>query len=375
MAAADPSPYTGPIVIGAGGTGGHMFPAQAVAEELTRRGYRLLLVTDARGMRYADRFPEAEIVEIRAANPSAAGIAAKAGAALALVGGFVRARQFIAKRKAIAAIGFGGYPSLPAMQAARALRLPYGLHEQNSLLGRANRYLARNASFLAHGFPTLTGVPARLATPCHEAGNPVRDQVRALIGSTYAPPEDGGPFRLLITGGSQGASILARIPAEALAALPNHLRERLEVIHQVREDDQDAVRSIYADAGIRAEIAAFFSDLPERLARCHLVIARSGASTVTEIAALGRPSILVPLAIAMDDHQSVNAKVLTDVGAAERIAEKDLDRDTLRSLLSDLITNPARLSKMAASADGRVKTDAATAVTDLLEQAIAGAKG
>jgi len=368
--AASNSSRHGPIALGAGGTGGHMFPAQAVAEVLKRRGYRVLLITDARGMRYAEEFPADAIVQIKAANPNAKGIAAKASAALALTSGLIRSLQEVRRRGVCAAIGFGGYPSFPALQAAALSKIPFGLHEQNSLLGRANRYLAPKADFLAHGFPTLKGVPATLNTRQIEVGNPVRADVAAQKDAGYITPRDGEPFRLLITGGSQGASLFSRIPAEAIASLPGHLRGRLNVAHQIRENDTAAVERIYADAGVRNRLAPFFTDLPAQIAQAHLVAARAGASTVTEIATIGRPSILVPLATAMDDHQTVNARTLADNNAAMLLLEKKFKVDALRTLLMDLITAPAKLTDMAANTNGLVRQDAANTMADLIEQMI-----
>ena len=364
--------FRGPILFGAGGTGGHMFPAQAVAEELVRRNHEILLITDDRGMRYASQFPTETIVEINAANPSKRGILNKAGAALVLARGMMTARKAIKTNQPIAAIGFGGYPSLPAMQAAAMARLPYGLHEQNSLLGRANRFLAGKAAFIAHGFPVLRGASAKILDRLEEVGNPIRDTVKSVADSPYVPPSDTGPIRLLITGGSQGASLFSEVPVQAISALPNHLRSRLEIIHQVRDDDRERVQAAYLEAEVRAEIAPFFTDLPERMAQCHLLIARAGASTVTEIAAIGRPSILVPLAIAMDDHQTDNARVLADGNAAHLLPEDEVTVNRLRDLLTQLLTSPEKLAKMAESAKGKVKLNAASAVADLLETAIAG---
>ncbi|MBY0422490.1 MAG: glycosyltransferase [Parvularculaceae bacterium] len=362
---------SGLIAIAAGGTGGHMFPAEAVAQELARRGRRVLLVTDARGRRYAANFPAESIFEIPAASPSVGGPAAKALAALALARGFFATRREFRKRGVVAAIGFGGYPSFPAMKAAETLGLPYGLHEQNAVLGRTNRVLAGGARFTAHAFSALSRTPrsARLL----EVGNPVRDAVVAAAGAPFAPPGQGQEFRLLIFGGSQGASIFSKAPLAAIAALPESDRRRLRVVQQAREEEVEKVKAAYAAAGVAAEIAPFFKDLPRRIVDAHLVVARAGASTVTELSVLGRPSILVPLAIAMDDHQTGNARALADAGAALVIAEKDFDAARFGDALGALMAEPARLAAMAASAEGRVKQGAAAALADLVDD-LAGAK-
>lgn len=353
------------IVLAAGGTGGHMFPAEALAQELKRRGWKILLVTDARGARYAGRFPADDRVEISAKSPSVRGPIAKAVAAASLAGGLVTALKEFRRRSIAAAVGFGGYPSFPAMKAAALLRIPYGVHEQNGVLGRTNRMLAGGAAFLAHAFPVLEKAPGRARRI--EVGNPVRDAVAALEGAAYAPPGASEAIRLLIFGGSQGASIFSTVPPPALAALPETVRRRLKVVHQARDAEADAVRAAYAAAGIDAEVRPFFDDMPQRIAAAHLVIARAGASSVTEIATIGRPSILVPLAIAMDDHQSGNARALSDAGGAIVLPEKAFSEAALRSALEPLLAEPQRLAIMAAATHRRVKAGAAFALADLVE--------
>lgn len=360
------------LALAAGGTGGHLFPAEALAQELKRRGHRILLVTDARGRRYAEKFPADESFEISAASPSIGGPVAKGLAALSLAGGLMTALAEFRKRKPAAAVGFGGYPSLPAMKAAAFLGVPYGVHEQNEVLGRANRMLASGAAFTAHGFPAIERAPkaARLI----EVGNPVRDAVAVLSGAAYTAPYPGETIRLLIFGGSQGASIFSRVAPPALAKLPPDLHARLEVVQQAREGEIDAVATEYAAAGIKAEIAPFFGDLPQRIANAHLVIARAGASTVTELAAIGRPSILVPLAIAMDDHQTGNARVLASARAAIVMPEKEFRDEALAAALAGLVVDPSRLASMAAAAHGRVRAGAAEKLADLVEEIAVGAR-
>lgn len=359
----------GPIALAAGGTGGHLFPAEALAQELKRRGRRVLLVTDARGARYAASFPADERFEISAATPSIGGPIAKAGAALSIVSGLIRSMKEFKQRRPAAAVGFGGYPSLPAMKAAALMKIPYGVHEQNGVLGRANRLLVKGAAFTAHAFPVLEKLPHGVDTV--EVGNPVRDAVAALEGARY--PAAAGDLSLLIFGGSQGAGIFSEAPVKAIAGLPAPLRERLTVTHQARDADAGAVKAAYAQAGVRAEVAPFFADLPQRMAAAHLVISRAGASTVTELAAIGRPAILVPLAIAMDDHQTGNARTLKDKNAAVILPEKEFNQYTLAAPLEALLSSPDRLEEMAAAAQRAVKSGAAARLADLVEN-IAGGK-
>lgn len=357
-----------PIILAAGGTGGHMFPAEALAQELKRRGRHVLLVTDARGKRYTQNFPADEMFEISAATPSIGGPVAKASAAFSILLGLRKAMGEFKTRKPLAAVGFGGYPSLPAMKAAQYSGIPYGVHEQNAVLGRANRMLVGKAQFVAHAFPVLEKCKDQAKTV--EVGNPIRDAVTAISPSAF--PETNESLRLLVFGGSQGATIFSKAPVEAILRLPEDLRARLTVVHQARQADVEKVQLHYGRAGVTAEVAPFFKDLPERMAAAHLVIARSGASTVTELSAIGRGSVLVPLGIAMDDHQSVNARVLSEAGGALLLPESRFNADAMETVLSTLLGNPERLSVMAEKAQGRVKSGAASALADLVENMIEG---
>ncbi|MEO1252493.1 MAG: UDP-N-acetylglucosamine--N-acetylmuramyl-(pentapeptide) pyrophosphoryl-undecaprenol N-acetylglucosamine transferase [Pseudomonadota bacterium] len=354
------------IALAAGGTGGHMFPAEALAEELKRRGKRVLLVTDARGARYAENFPADERFEISAATPSIGGPVAKAAAAVSIAGGLITAMREFRRRRPAMAVGFGGYPSLPAMKAAELMKIPYGVHEQNAVLGRANRLLVRGARFAAHAFPSLSKSPA--SAHLVEVGNPVRDAVSALAGAPFPDTEAG--LRLLVFGGSQGASLFAKAPVAAVARLPEDIRAQLTIVHQAREADREAVQMGYAKAGVAVEVAPFFKDLPQRIAQAHLVIARAGASTVTELSVIGRPAILAPLAIAMDDHQTGNAQVLSNAGGAILLPETKFTEDALELALTTLFSNPERLGSMAQSAQGAVKTGASAALADLVEETL-----
>lgn len=359
----------GPLIaLAAGGTGGHMFPAEALAQELKRRGRRVLLVTDARGDRYTATFPADEKFLISAASPSVGGPIAKAAAAISLAGGLMKVAAAFRRLKPAAVIGFGGYPSFPAMRAAALLHIPHGVHEQNGVLGRANRMSIGSAAFLAHGFPVLEKAPERLKTSVVEVGNPVRDAVREAARAPFDTPRAGEPVRLLIFGGSQGAALFSTVIPAAVAALPEAIRARLKIVQQARDNETVAVASAYRAAGVEAELAPFFKDLPQRIANAHLVIARAGASTVTELSMIGRPSILVPLAIAMDDHQTGNARALSDAGAAVRIGESDFTPQRLAEALAPLLEDAGKLAGMAAAAKGRVKSEAASALADLADK-------
>lgn len=353
------------VALTAGGTGGHMFPAEALAEELKRRDWRVLLVTDARGARYAENFPADATLLISAGTPSIGGPVAKGLAAMSIAGGMIKSMTEFRRRRPVFAVGFGGYPSLPAMKAADFMNIPYGVHEQNGVLGRANRLLVRGAAFTAHAFPVLEKLPQG-ATPV-EVGNPVRDAVRKAV-APMPKIEADGKLRLLIFGGSQGASLFSDVPVKVLCSLPDELRRRLVVTQQAREGEINEVHSAYKAANINHEVEPFFADLPQRIAQAHLVISRAGASTITELSVIGRPSILVPLAIAMDDHQTGNAHVLSEAGAAILTPEKEFTEKSLGDALTPLLSEPSKLVEMATAAQGRVKNGAAAALADLVEE-------
>lgn len=353
------------IALAAGGTGGHLFPAQALAEELKRRNKNVILVTDKRGDRYAENFPCDEKILVSAASSVVGGPVAMGVAGVSILGGTFSALRTFRARGVQAVIGFGGYPSLPAMIAARLLKIPYGLHEQNGVLGRTNRLLAGGAKFVAHAFPVIERVPSKAKEKIIEIGNPLRDAVGKLAGSSYSVIGPQDDIRLLVFGGSQGASILSSVVPAAIARLPENSRRRISVIQQARASEADQVKSVYKAAEVNAEVEPFFDDLPEKIASSHLVISRAGASTVTEIATIGRPSILVPLGIAMDDHQTGNAKTLSEVDASILLNEADFTVDRLTSELEALFSDTPRLAKMASLTDSRVKLGASTMLADL----------
>lgn len=359
------------IALAAGGTGGHMFPAQSLAEEAKKRGWRTILLTDERGLRYTDGFPADRIVLLDAANPNVTGLMAKAHMAFTMFRGLRAARRALREEKVGAVVGFGGYPSAPGLFAARTLGLPYAVHEQNAVLGRVNRKAAPGAAFVAHGFSRLDRLP-EVKGEVIQTGNPVRQAVVDAATRAFETPTDEGPIRVLIFGGSQGAALFGRVFAPALASLPADLRARLDVTHQVPEADIATVQDVYDKAGITAELAPFFRDLPERTAQAHLVIARAGASSVTEIAVIGRPSLLVPLGIAMDDHQRVNAETLVSAGAADLLLEAEATPDAAAALLLPRLRDGEGLARAAAAAKAQAPDEAAAKLADLVATLLKG---
>ncbi len=352
------------LVIAAGGTGGHMFPAQALAEEMLRRGWRVQLATDPRGLRYAAGFPDAvERVALRSASHRRGGLAARLLAPLQILAGIRAAhRRFRADPPACVA-GFGGYPALPALAAAWRLGLPRLIHEQNAVLGRVNRLFAARVHRVACGTWPLVNAPAgaRLA----DIGNPVRDTVLAAAETSYEAPGDG-PLRLVVFGGSQGAAAFARLVPGAVARLPDDLRARLSVTQQVRAGEEEAVAAAYRTGAIEPELAPFFADMPRRIAAAQLVIGRAGASTVAELAAIGRPAILVPYPHAAEDHQTANAMALAKAGGAVVAAEAELTTEALAGHIRAILGDPAHAARMAAAAREKGRPGATHDLADLI---------
>jgi len=352
-------------VVAAGGTGGHMFPAEALAREMIARGWRVVLATDHRGEQYAHAFPAEERLALDAATGSGPVALLKAG--VAITRGVVQARAAFQRLDADVVVGFGGYPSAPALVAAITQGRPTLIHEQNAVLGRTNRLLASYVRAVASSFPTLERAPIKVQRQAKVVGSPVRADIGALFDGAYSPPTADGPIHVLVTGGSQGARILSETTPRSLAALPADLRARLRVQQQSRPETLETARQIYLEAGIEAEVAPFFRDMAGRLGQAHLMIGRAGASTCSELAVAGVPSILIPLKIATDDHQRLNAKALTDVAAAEMILEDDVTIDRLTAVLAPLLSDPARLAAMSASARSVAIPDAAQRLADLVE--------
>lgn len=354
-------------VIAAGGTGGHLFPAQALAEEMARRGWRIVLATDRRGQAFAEHFPADERLALDSATGSGPLGLLKAGVRIAA--GVLQARKAFRRLNVSVVVGFGGYPSAPSLLAAISMGLPTLIHEQNAVLGRTNRMLAGRVGTVASAFPTLGRLPEGLKDRLAVVGNPVRPPIAALAGKPYRAPGARGDIHLLVTGGSQGARILSDTVPRSVAALPGALRKRLKVVQQARPEFVDAARQVYEQAGVAAEVAPFFSDMAARLSAAHLAIGRAGASTCTELAVVGLPSVLVPLKIATDDHQRFNARGLVEAGGAVLILEDDLSAEALTKALTEILQEPGRLARMADGARATALPDAAARLADLVEAA------
>lgn len=350
-------------LIAAGGTGGHMFPAQALAETLLARGWRVKLSTDERGARYAGAFP-AEVARevVSSATTARGGALAKLAVPFRIGRGVLAAIRAMKADRPAVVVGFGGYPTIPAMSAALALRIPRMIHEQNGVMGRVNAGFARRVDRVACGtWPTrLPGGVTGIHT-----GNPVRQAVLDLAAAPYAPPGEGA-LHLLVIGGSQGARVLSDVVPEAVADLPDALRARLSVNHQARAEDVARVTQTYHAAGVAAVVRPFFDDVPARLAQAQLVVSRAGASSIADITVIGRPAILIPYAAATGDHQTANARALAESGAAILMPESVLDAESLRRDMRDILSDSARATTMAAAALTLARPDAAGRLADLV---------
>jgi UDP-N-acetylglucosamine--N-acetylmuramyl-(pentapeptide) pyrophosphoryl-undecaprenol N-acetylglucosamine transferase len=354
------------VLLAAGGTGGHLFPAEALAAALARRGVTVDLATDHRAERYGKSFPAREIHivpsdTVRARNP-----VALTRTALTLGRGLLRAYLVLRRIRPAAVVGFGGYPTLPSVGAATLLKIPTIIHEQNAVMGRANRQLAPRVTAIATSFAGVLDATPALAAKATRTGNPVRPAAIAASATPFAAPEADGLVRLLVFGGSQGARIMSDIVPAAIERLDASLRVRLLLAQQARDEDLARVRETYARLSIAAEVAPFFPDLPQRIAAAHLVVARSGASTVAELATIGRPSILVPLPGALDQDQLANAGVLEAAGGAIRLRQDDFTASRLAAEVTSLVTDPGRLGAMAQAARSQGAPDAADRLADLV---------
>ncbi len=349
------------IVLAAGGTGGHLFPAEALAAELLGRGCRLTVLTDSRGAVMGEAV-SGLAVQIISARSVAGGLFSKLKGLVGLARGYMQARAALARLRPAAVVGFGGYPSLPTVLAAQHRRIPLVLHEQNAVLGRTNRVFAKGASRIATSFPQIAKLPGQVPTIL--TGNPVRPAFAALRDTPFPMLDTSGPIHLLITGGSQGARIFSDVVPDAIALLPDTLRARLRLTQQCRPEDLARVRQRYADLGVMAELSSFFNDIPARLAACHLAICRAGASTLAELTTLGRPAILVPYALAMDDHQTANARALVAAGGAWLVGQAEANPALLANHLLAVLTNPSQLVCAAAAAHAQGVPDAARRLAD-----------
>ena len=352
------------LLIAAGGTGGHMFPAQALAECMVRRGWRVKLSTDARGARYAGGFPAlVKVEEVNSATFARGGVLAKLAVPFRIAGGVLGAVFAQLSDRPTVVVGFGGYPTIPALSAAWVLRRPRMIHEQNGVLGRVNQMFAPRVNKVACGI-WPTDLPA--GSDGIYTGNPVRAAVLERAGAPYIPPGDY-PMSLVVIGGSQGARILSDVVPAAVAQLPEPLRRNLRVAHQAREEDLARVVEAYDAAGIRAEVQTFFRDIPARLSEAQLVVSRSGASSIADIAIIGRPAILIPYAAAAADHQTANARGLVEADAAIVLAEKVLDAATLSGHMAQILSQPGAAERMAANALLQGRPDAAERLVALVE--------
>ncbi len=351
------------VLLAAGGTGGHIFPAEALARELIKRGLRVMLVTDQRGGKFSAELGDVPVTRIHAKSLGGSFISKTIGA-LNMLWGTAEAYAHIARTKPALVVGFGGYPSVPTVFAASRLNVPIILHDQNAVLGRANKILAHTARLIATSFPYVKGLEST-KTRVSLTGNPVRPTICALHEQAYPSVGDNAPIRLLIMGGSLGATVFSDVMPKAVNLLPEHLRRRLVISQQCRQADLEQVKQAYGMHGVQVELATFFSDVPERLANCHLAICRSGASTVAEMCAAGRPAIYVPYPHAIAGEQQANAESVAEAGGGWVIPQKAFTPEALAVRLETLMLNPAMLVKTAAMAKALARLDAAQKLADL----------
>jgi UDP-N-acetylglucosamine--N-acetylmuramyl-(pentapeptide) pyrophosphoryl-undecaprenol N-acetylglucosamine transferase len=355
------------FVLAAGGTGGHMMPAHALAAELVARGHKVALVTDARGAKIPGLFGGIE-TDIIPAGRITKNPLSWFGGVRAILKGRAQARRLYRNFKPSAVIGFGGYPAYPALIAAHAAGIPTAVHEQNAVLGRVNRLVARKVKAIATAYPDVERIPAGALNKVHLVGNPVREEIVALRDQPFPPIDEEGVFRVLVIGGSQGASVLSEVVPNGLAMLPESLRRRLQVTQQCRVEDIESVRAQYKALAIPADLATYMTDIPEKLAWTHLMIARAGASTVAELTAAGRPAIFVPLPGATDDHQTANVREMVAAGGARSIRQTAFTSKELAKQMQKLGLNPAGLTHAAEAARSCGRPHATRDLANLVEQ-------
>lgn len=356
----------GPILLTAGGTGGHVFPAKALADALLKRGHKVGFITDTRGTAFEEGRDDLPVYRIRAAAVAGRGLIGKAKSAIELMRGYFQSRSLITRLNPVALVGFGGYVSVPPVFAADARAVPIVLHEQNAVLGRANRLLAPKAKAIVTCFTEVFKVPAAAQSRLVLTGNPVREPIVEL--GKLAKEPAGDRLNLLVTGGSQGASVFAKLVPEAIALLASELRARLSISQQAREDDLPTVKQRYEELGVEADVQRFFTDMPARLGAASLMICRSGASTVAENQVAGIPSLLLPYPHATDDHQTANARAMEASGGARVLPESETTAESLAQLLEELLSDPQRLTDMASAARASATPDAVERLADLVEQ-------
>lgn len=353
------------LVIAAGGTGGHMVPAHVLGQEMTARGYAVTLITDDRGLKYPGLFEGCPRHVVPSGSLGGRNPVGWAKAVASIARGRSAAKAIYRRERPAAVVGFGGYPTLPALLGAFAAKVPTVIHDSNTVLGRVNRLLAGRVDVIATAFPNTRRLPPRHAGKVALVGNPVRAEIVALRDRPF-PPADG-ELHLLVIGGSQGATVLSKVVPAAVDRLPDDLKRRLRVTQQCRPEDLDDVRAAYAAAGVPADLATFLEDMPERLASAHLVIARSGASTVSELAVAGRPAIFVPLPTSTDNHQVYNAQEMVDAGGARMILQPQFTPDEVASTMLRFLQSPASLEAAATAARSTGRPDAAAKLADIVE--------
>ncbi len=358
------------IILAAGGTGGHLFPAYALSEELLRRGYVVDLITDMRGDRYGSDFPAREIYKVPSATISGKSPFKLLITIFKLFSGTLKAISILRRIRPNAVVGFGGYPTLPPLVAAKICSVPAAIHEQNAVMGRANRLMLRLVKSIATSFAKTKYIEEKHYKKIEVTGNPVRQVVLDWSKQEYESPTSDGPFHLLVFGGSQGARFFSDTVPEAVLKLPQKIQKRLKIVQQCREEDLERVKEVYEKANIEVELAPFFKDLPEIMAYSHLVIGRSGASSIAELAILGRPSLLVPLPHALDNDQLQNANRLMEAGGAWCIAQKELTPERMAKELEQIIEEPQKLTKAAKAAKEAGKPMAVSHLADLVEKLV-----
>jgi UDP-N-acetylglucosamine--N-acetylmuramyl-(pentapeptide) pyrophosphoryl-undecaprenol N-acetylglucosamine transferase len=356
------------ILLAAGGTGGHLFPATALAQELTRRGFAVELATDERAEQYGTDFPARAIYRVPSATFTSRAPLAVAKTLGRLGKGFLRARRLLEMVQPHVVVGFGGYPTVPPIMAARSLAIPTVIHEQNAVMGRANRMLSRFADAIALSFPSTKYLRRSAQKRSIVSGNPVRDEVISYRDVPYAPPEPAGRLLVLVFGGSQGARFFSEVLPPAMEMMPSAARWRLTVVQQARPEDLNELRAAYKEANIAAHVAPFFRDLPERIANAHLVISRAGASTVAELMAIGRPALLVPLPHALDNDQLENATRLEESGGGWCMPQSGITPENLSEELARLLGAPDMLAKTAARSKAMANVDAVKKLANLVEE-------
>ena len=354
------------VVLAAGGSGGHVFPAEALAAELAVRGCRMALVTDRRGGQFGGTLKEIETYRIRAGGVAGKSFGARLRSAPELALGTWQARSLLRRINPQAVVGFGGYASVPTMLAATYGGFRTAIHEQNAVLGRANRLLASRVGRIATSFEDSRGLPAGENGKVIHTGMPVRPAIAALRDRPYPPLDGDAPIGLLVLGGSQGARVFSQAVPDAVGLMEEHLRRRLRISQQCRPEDLERVRRSYGRLGVEADLGVFFDDVPERMAAAHLLVTRAGASTVAEGMAIGRPAILVPYPHAIDDHQSINAHSVDEAGAGWVMPEESFTPQALSARLNSLFDLPAILEKAAACARAAGRADAAGRLADVV---------